>query len=83
MTIIFLFQTKIHVVVNFFLSHVIFVFLLLLGMVMYDNDVETKEKYKLPEIKKITTTYMCLKRADCNDVELLLFEIQSVPVLKS
>ena len=52
MTIIFLFQTKIHVVVNFFLSQVIFVFLSLLGMVMYDNDVETKEKYKLPEIKK-------------------------------
>ena len=52
-------------------------------MVMYDNDVETKEKYKLPELKKITATYICLKRADCNDVELLLFEIQSVPVLKS
>ena len=52
-------------------------------MVMCDNDIETKEKYKLPEIKKITTTYICLKRADCNDVELLLFEIQSVPVLKS
>ena len=51
-------------------------------MVTYDNDVETKEKYKLPEIKKeITTTYICLKRADCNDVELLLFEIQSAPVL--
>ena len=52
MIIIFLFQTKIHVVVNFFLSQVIFVFLSLLGMVMYDNDVETKEKYKLPEIEK-------------------------------
>ena len=28
----------------YFLSQVIFVFLLLLGMVMYANDVETKEK---------------------------------------
>ena len=46
------FQSKIHVVVNFSLSQVIFVFLLLLGMVTYDNDVETKEKHKLPEIKK-------------------------------
>ena len=31
------------VVVNF-LSQVIFVFLLVLGMVMYANEVETKEK---------------------------------------
>ena len=35
--------TKIYVVVNF-LSQVIFVFLLFLGMVMYANEVETKEK---------------------------------------
>ena len=28
----------------FFLSQVVFVFLLFLGMVMYANDVETKEK---------------------------------------
>ena len=41
---------KICVVVNF-LSQVIFVFLLFLGMVMYANEVETKEKEKLPEIK--------------------------------
>ena len=34
-----------------FLSHVIFVFLLFLGMVMYANEVETKEKQKLREIK--------------------------------
>ena len=37
-------------VVNF-LSQVIFVFLLFVGMVVYANKVETKEKYKLPEIK--------------------------------
>ena len=35
--------TDIHVVVNF-LSQVIFVFLLFLGMVIYANEVETKEK---------------------------------------
>ena len=40
----------VYVVVNF-LSQVIFVFLLVLGMVMYANEVETKEKEKLPEIK--------------------------------
>ena len=34
---------SVDVVVNF-LSQVIFVFLLLLGMVMYANKVETKEK---------------------------------------
>ena len=33
----------IYVVVNF-LSQVIFVFLLFLGMVMYANEIETKEK---------------------------------------
>ena len=33
----------VHVVVNF-LSQVIFVFLLFLGMVMYANEIETKEK---------------------------------------
>ena len=41
---------KIYVVVNF-LSQVIFIFLLFLGMVIYANEVETKEKEKLPEIK--------------------------------
>ena len=41
---------KVYVVVNF-LSQVIFVFLLFLGMVMYANEVETKEKQKLPEIR--------------------------------
>ena len=34
---------RVYVVVNF-LSQVIFVFLLFLGMVMYANEVETKEK---------------------------------------
>ena len=40
-----IFQTfnKIHVVVNF-LSQVIFIFLLFLGMEIYANEVETKEK---------------------------------------
>ena len=38
------------VVVNF-LSQVIFVFLLCMGMVIYVNEVETKEKQKLPKIK--------------------------------
>ena len=38
------------VVVNF-LSQVIFVFLLFWDMVMYANEVETKEKRKLTEIK--------------------------------
>ena len=35
-------SNNIHLVVNF-LSQVIFVFVLLLGMVMYANEVETKE----------------------------------------
>ena len=44
------FLSYVYVVVNF-LSQVIFVFLLFLGMVMYVNEVETKEKQKLSEIK--------------------------------
>ena len=39
-----------YVVVNF-LSQVIFVFLLFWGMAMYADEVETKEKETLPEIK--------------------------------
>ena len=40
------------VVVNiYFLPQVIFVFVLFWGMVMYANEVETKEKEKLPEMK--------------------------------
>ena len=38
------------VVVNF-LSQAIFIFALFLGMVIYANEFETKEKQKLPEIK--------------------------------
>ena len=41
---------NVDVVVNF-LSQVIFAFLLFLGMVIYANEVKTKEKEKLPEIK--------------------------------
>ena len=50
--IIFLtkFLGNVYVVVNVLLQ-VIFVFLLFLGLVMYANEVETKEKQKLPEIK--------------------------------
>ena len=40
----------IYVVVNF-LFQVIFLFLLFLSMVIYANEVETKEKEKLPQIK--------------------------------
>ena len=49
-------SVRIDVVVNF-LSQVIFVFILFLGMVMYANELETKERLKLPEIKKLTTAY--------------------------
>ena len=41
---------SVYVVVNF-LSRVIFVFPLFFGMVMFANEVETKEKEKLPTIK--------------------------------
>ena len=41
---------NVYVVVNF-LFQVIFLFLLFLGMVIYANEVETKGKEKLPEIK--------------------------------
>ena len=43
-------KIHVYVVVNF-LSQVIFVFLLCMGMVIYVNEVETKEKQKLPMIK--------------------------------
>ena len=42
--------TNVYVVVNL-LSQVIFVFLLFLVIIMYANEVETKEKEKLPDIK--------------------------------
>ena len=41
------------------LSQVIFVFLLFLVMVMYANEVETKEKEKVPEIKKEELQHIC------------------------
>ena len=42
--------TNVYVVVNL-LSQLIFVFLLFLVIIMYANEVETKEKEKLPQIK--------------------------------
>ena len=45
----------VYVVVNF-LSQVIFVFLLFLGMLMYANEVKTKGKIKITGDKKLTTT---------------------------
>ena len=50
-------QSNLHVV-GYFSTQAIFVFLLFWGIVMYANEVETKEKQKLPEIKKLTTTYI-------------------------
>ena len=43
-------ELSIYVVVNFY-PQVIFAFLLFLDMVMYANEIETKEKWKIPEIK--------------------------------
>ena len=40
----------IYIYINF-LSQVIFIFPLFLGMVTYANEFKTKEKQKLPEIK--------------------------------
>ena len=50
-----------YVVVNF-LSQIILVFLLFLGMVMYANKVETKEKLKnTRDKKKLTATHTSSK----------------------
>ena len=54
-----LYPWSVYVVVNF-LSQIIFVFLLFLGVVMYANEVETKEKEKLPEVKILIATYIHL-----------------------
>ena len=54
--------SKILVVVNI-LSQLISLFLFFFGMVMYTNEVETKEKEKLPEMKKLTTLNIRLHRA--------------------
>ena len=43
---------SVYVLVNF-ISQVIFVFLSFLSILMYANEVETKEKEKLPDIKKL------------------------------
>ena len=59
-----------YVVVNF-LSQLIFIFPLFLGMVMYANDFETKEKQKLPEIKKLTAT-LTLKPIFSTNIEWIL-----------
>ena len=46
-------EIAVYVVVNFSLFQVIFVLLLFLGMFMYANELESREKYKLPEIKNL------------------------------
>ena len=51
-------NTNIYVVVNF-LSQVIFIFPLFLGMVIYANEFETKEKQILPEIKNYLQHIHC------------------------
>ena len=43
--------SDVYVVVNFFLFQLIFIFPLLLGMIMYANEFETKGKQKLTEMK--------------------------------
>ena len=48
------FANNVYVLVNFLISgNFFFVFFLFLGMVMCANEVETKEKEKLAEIKNI------------------------------
>ena len=54
-------KASVYVVVNF-LSQVIFVFLLFLSMVMYANEVETKEKEKLTDVKKNFNIYVLIFR---------------------
>ena len=53
-TSLFRFSLKfsdVYVVVNFFLFQLIFIFPLLLGMIMYANEFETKGKQKFTEMK--------------------------------
>ena len=56
-----------------FLSQVIFVFLLVWGMVMYANDIETNGKQKLPEIKKLISSldFLCYSIRSTMSLELL------------
>ena len=51
-------KASVSVVVNF-LSQVIFVFLSFLSMVMYANEVETKEKEKITWYKKKKLQHIC------------------------
>ena len=44
-------SVKLHTLYLCFLSQLIFIFPLLLDMVMYANEFETKEKQKVPEMK--------------------------------
>ena len=66
---------KIYVVVNF-LSQVIFVFLLFLGMLMYANEVKTKGKIKITWDKKLTTTYILLA---CENAIVTLLTVPNFP----
>ena len=54
-------KASVYVVVNF-LSQVIFDFLSFLGMVMYANEAETKEKEKLTDVKKNFNIYVLIFR---------------------
>ena len=44
-------SAQLHTFIYVFLSQLIFIFSLLLDMVMYANEFETKEKQKVPEMK--------------------------------
>ena len=44
-------SVQLHTFIYVFLSQLIFIFSLLLDMVMYANEFETKEKQKVPEMK--------------------------------
>ena len=64
-------ERRIYVAVNF-LFQLIFVFPLFLGMVMYANEFETKEKQKLTEIKnKLQHIHK-----EVRDVEKKMFELR-------
>ena len=54
-------KASVYAVVNF-LSQVIFDFLSFLGMVMYANKAETKEKEKLSDVKKNFNIYVLIFR---------------------
>ena len=58
-------QPSVYVAVNF-LFQLIFVFPLFLGMVMYANEFETKEKQKLTEIKDKLQHILSMNRSSNN-----------------